>query len=127
MAPSDLRVPQARVLQLLIPENVDSYWTEWPVVCRSELGVRAGYTGRSGSITRVMNGIREGSSSGDPHKGLLALGYVEEDVLDIEGTKEVNYRATLAGVRAYEAYLAACGGELPEVKDAATCTNDRYL
>jgi hypothetical protein len=86
------------------------------------LGVRAGYTAISGTVTRALNGIREGSSSGDPHPGLLALGYVEEVVLDVEGLKEVNYQATAAGVKSYLAHLAAAGG-LPEVRDALASTN----
>ena len=121
-----LRTPQARVLAALQPDDpTDSLW-HWPTVTRAQLGIRAGYTAISGTVTRALNGIREGSSSGDPHLGLLALGYVEEVILDIEGTKEVNYRATQAGVRAYKAYMSTNEGKLPQLRDATTCTNDRY-
>lgn len=121
-----LRTPQARVLAALIPPYPDDPVSEWPLVTRARLAVRAGYTAISGTVTRAINGIRAGSSSGDPHSGLLALGLVEEVVLDIEGTKEVNYRATAAGVRAYKAHIEREGGALPQLRDASVCTNDRY-
>lgn len=120
-----LRTPQARVLAVLQPVYPDDQVSEWPLVTRAQLGVRAGYTAISGSVTRALNGIREGSSSGDPHPGLLALGYVEEIELDVCGTVETNYRATTAGVIAYKEYLGS-DGSLPPLKDAATCINDRY-
>ncbi len=120
-----LRTPQARVLAALQPTDLTDPVSEWPLVTRAQLGIRAGYTAISGTVTRALNGIREGSSSGDPHKGLLALGLVEEVVLDVEGVMETDYRATPAGVVAYQAHLAATG-TLPQVKDAALCVNDRY-
>lgn len=120
-----LRSPQARVLAALQPDDPTDQIIDWPLVTRAQLAVRAGYTAISGTVTRALNGIREGSSSGDPHPGLLARGMIVEVTLDVEGTKEVNYRATDLGVRAYQAYLAERGG-LPALKDAATCTNDRY-
>lgn len=76
-------------------------------------------------MTRALNGIRAGSSSGPPCKGLLELGLVEEVVLDIDGVQETNYRATTAGVREYANFIAS-GGRLPAVKDASLHTNDRY-
>src|SRR5689334_18634126 len=100
---------------------------DWPLVNRAQLAVRAKYTGTSGSINRALNGLREGSSSGKAHPGLLTLGLVEELVFDIEGVKEVNYRATADGIAAYREHVAEHGEELPPVKDAAFCTNDRYL
>jgi len=121
-----LRAPQARVLAPLQPEHPDDPVFDWPLITRAQLGVRAGYTAISGTVTRALNGIRAGSSSGDPHPGLLARGMVEEVVLYIEGTREVNYRVTRKGVEAYQAYITKQGGKLPELKDAATCTNDRY-
>jgi hypothetical protein len=127
IVPSDLRLrtPQARVLAALVPDDPAAPLIDWPLVTRAQLGVRAGYTATSGTITRALNGIRAGSSSGDPHPGLLARGMVVEVVLDVEGTQEVNYRTTALGVRAYREYVAA-RGKLSAVKDPATCTNDRY-
>ena len=124
-AETGLRVPQARVLQALVPQYPEDPPSEWPLMGRAYLGVRAGYTAVSGTITRALNGIREGSSSGDPHPGLLARGLVEEVPVDVDGVVEVTYRATAAGIAAFQAYLAS-GGTCPPVKDAAGCTNDRY-
>jgi hypothetical protein len=103
------------------------YPDEWPLVTHKQLAVRAGYTGTSGSITRALNGIRKGNkTSGIPHPGLLELGLVEIEILDIEGVKERNYRITAAGIAAYRAYVAIHGEELPPVKDAALSVNNRY-
>ena len=121
-----LRTPQARILKALQPAYPDDPVSEWPLVTRAQLGVRAGYTAISGTVTRALNGIRAGSSSGDPHPGLLALGLVEEVAIDLDGHSEVNYRATVAGVRTYQTHLAAQGGKLPRLRDADICTNDRY-
>jgi hypothetical protein len=121
-----LRTPQARVLAALAPDGDDAARVDWPVVTRAQLGVRAGYTAISGTITRALNGIRVGSSSGDAHPGLLVRGFVEEVVLDIDGTREVNYRITEVGIRAYRARVAERGPSLPPQRDKATCTNDRY-
>lgn len=121
----DLRTPQARVLAPLMPDHPDDGVWNWPTVTRAQLGVRAGYTAISGTVTRALNGIRPGSSSGDAHPGLLARGMVEEVILDVEGVKEVNYRATALGVRAYLAHIRK-HGKLPQLRDRETCTNDRY-
>ncbi len=51
--PADFRTPQARVLAALMPPYPDDPICEWPVRQRPTLGVRAGYTGTSGSITRA--------------------------------------------------------------------------
>ncbi len=124
VVPSDLslRTPQARVLAALMPDDPTEPVSEWPLVNRAQLSVRAGYTAISGSVTRVLNGIPAGSSSGDPHPGLLVRGMVEEVALDVDGVREVNYRATPLGVRAYQSYLAARGG-VPPLKDAGSCVN----
>lgn len=128
IVPNDLalRTPQARVLHVLMPARPEAPAIDWPLVTRAQLGVRAGYTAISGTVTRVLNGIRQGSSSGDPHPGLLARAMIVEVVLDIEGTKEVNYQITPLGIKAYQAYLASNGGKLPAYRDASLCINDRY-
>ena len=120
-----LRVPQARVLRALVPAYPEDPPLEWPLYTRAVMGLRAGYTALSGTVTRALNGIRPGSSSGDPHPGLLDRGLIEVITLDVLGTLETNYRITAAGIREYQRFLAA-GGTLPPVKDAASCTNDRY-
>ena len=128
-----LRTPQARVLAALMPANPALPPFLWPCLTRAVLARRAGYTAISGSVTRALNGIQPGSSSdaapngtpGKGHPGLLARGMIEEFILDIEGVKEVNYRATALGVQAYQTYIAT-HGELPELKDKEGCINDRY-
>jgi hypothetical protein len=121
-----LRTPQARVLAALMPVDPSDPQSEWPLLTRARLAVRAGYTAISGTVTRALNGIHEGSSSGDAHPGLLRRGLVVEEQVDVDGISEINYRATVAGVREYLAHIEAHGGKLPVVKDASTCTNDRY-
>lgn len=121
-----LRVPQARVLRALVPEYPTDPKSEWPLLSRAALGVRSGYTAISGTITRALNGIHPGSSSGDPHLGLIARGLVEEVKIDVEGITEVNYRATETGIRVFLAYVKDNGDKLPPLKDASVCTNDRY-
>lgn len=121
-----LRTPQARVLAALMPTYPNDPVSEWPLVTRAQLAARAGYTAISGSVTRALNGIKFGSSSGDPHPGLLVSGLVEEVPVEVEGLVETNYCATAAGIQAYCTYLAAQGGKLPQLRDASVCTNDRY-
>lgn len=119
----ELRVPQARLLAALIPADPTSYWTEWPFLNRAALAVQAGYTAISGSVTRALNGVREGSSSGPPQLGLLALELVEEVELDLDGVKELNYRATPLGIRVYKEYITKRGGQLPKHRDKAVSVN----
>lgn len=126
-AESGLRVPQARVLRALMPKVTTDHYSEWPLLTRAALGIKAGYTAVSGTITRALNGIHIGSSSGDPHPGLLERGLVKVVTVDVEGMMELNYRITAAGIRTFEAYQTTTGKKrLPPVKDAALCTNDRY-
>lgn len=121
-----LRIPQARLLRALMPDDPSSPSIDWPMLNRAGLGVTAGYTPISGSVSRALAGIHEGNkTSGDPHPGLLPLGYVEEIVLDIEGLRETNYRITEAGVRAFQRYVAE-GGKLPPLKPVTMCVNHRY-
>ena len=117
-----LRTPQARVLAALVPDDPACSVIDWPVVNREYLSGRAGYTAVSGTVTRALNGIKAGSSSGDPHPGLLARGMVEVLVIDIEGRKETNYRATALGVRAYQEHVAAHGA-VPPPRPPSSCTN----
>lgn len=124
MSEFNLRIPQLRVLCALMPENPDTYWTEWPMLTRGDLGVRAGYTPISGSITRALNGLREGSSSGPPFPGLIALSLVEEVNVNLDGVQETNYRITKAGVEEYLKYISK--KPLPPVKDSSICINERY-
>ena len=119
----ELRVPQARVLHALMPADQRAPPFDWPLLCKAILGVRAGYTAISGSITRALNGIRPGSSSGNTQLGLMALGFVEAEEVDVDGVVEACYRITEAGVSAFEAFFARNGGKLPPLKDAAVHVN----
>lgn len=121
-----LRTPQARVLRALLPADPADHYTEWPLLTRAQLGIKASYTAISGTITRALNGVREGSSSGDPHPGLLARGLVKVTAVDVEGMIETNYRITAAGIRAYQDHVASNGTRLPKVRPAEQCINDRY-
>lgn len=123
--PVRLRTMQARVLSALIPSTPEMPVESWPVLCKAQLGIRAGYTAISGSITRALNGIPPGSSSGEPHLGLLDLGLVISIILDIDGLEEVNYRTTPAGVAAYQTHIAE-RGELAKRKSVTASTNQRY-
>lgn len=124
---SKLKLPQVRVLKALMPRRPDFPPSEWPLVTRQQLIVRAGFTKLSGSITRALNGIRPGNkTSGEPHPGLIDKGFVEIIDLDIDGVTEANYRITRAGIVAYQEYVAAYGDNLPQIKDPSITTNQRY-
>jgi hypothetical protein len=126
MSTDKLRIPQARLLRALMPPDQSAPPIDWPVLDRAALGVQAGYTAISGSVSRALAGIHAGNkTSGDPHPGVLQLGLVEEMRLDVDGLTEVNYRITESGVRAYQSFLSG-GGKLPPLKPAGLCTNRRY-
>jgi hypothetical protein len=113
--PGDLRVPQARVLRALLPLEGNR---DTPTLTRVELAERAGFTQKSGLINRVLHGIREGSSSGNPHKGLLG----RRLVVAIEVNGVTRYQITPEGVSAIKKHP-----QLPELRDKAICVNYRYL
>lgn len=122
---TDLKLPQARALAALMPDRVDTPQFDWPTMTRAVLAVRMGYTDMSGTATRAINGGRN-MPGGPRFPGLLAMEYIEEVVLDIDGVSETNYQITTAGIRAYQAYVAQRGA-LPAVKTSGQeCTNNRY-
>lgn len=123
-----LKVPQARCLKALMPkpEARDAHFTEWPSLCRTDLASKAGFNPTTGTINRVLHGIPQGSSSGEPHPGLLERGLMKATDLDIDGVAETQYRITAAGIRAYERHVAEHGDRLPKRRDKALCVNDRY-
>jgi hypothetical protein len=112
---SDLRLPQARVLRALMPTGDGK---TAPVLTRVQLAQRAGFSPTSGTINRALHGIHPDSSSGSPYQGLLDLGLVGE--VELDGIKA--YRITPDGRKAIEKL-----GELPKLKEKASCTNYRYL
>lgn len=117
-----LKVPQVRVLVALLPDEGDD--PPLGTVPRFELAIAAGITPTTGTINRALNGIPKGSSSGDAHDGLLAMGLVEKVVLDLDGRMEDSYRITRAGIAAAREWLKH--NRLPPTRDAASCTNARY-
>jgi hypothetical protein len=120
-AQSPLRIPQARVLQVLLPRP-EQHPTEWPLLSRKVIARRMGCSMKSGSVTRALNGQLSGKS-GPPQVGLIAQGYVEVVEVDVDGVAEVNYRITPAGVAAYQAFLAA-GKKIPSPRKGTV--NNRY-
>lgn len=123
----ELRIPQARILKALMPLHPDDPPFEWPMITRSQLAIRAGYTIISGSVTRALNGIRDtNTTSGDPHLGLIGKGMVESVTIDVEGLGEVNYRITAKGIKEFQFFLKS-GGRIPALRDRAICINTRYM
>lgn len=108
-----LRLPQVRVLKALEGGGI---------LTRTKMCERAGLSPISGTIWRALNGLKEGSSSGPPQLGLLALGYVEEHKIEVEeGMTEIAYRITSAGREALKQV-----DDAPAVRDGKSSTNHRY-
>jgi hypothetical protein len=74
---TQLRVPQVRVLQVLLSAQEP--------MPKSEITRQAGYTALSGTASRALYGVPEGSSSGAAQVGLISLGYVREDRIEGAG------------------------------------------
>ena len=88
-----VRIPQLRVLKILAgDENEDT-----PALTRQKLNERSGFSSVSGTITRVMNGVPQGSSSGAERPGLIPLGCVRKFDVDIDGIVETVYQITPLG------------------------------
>jgi len=116
----NLKVPQVRILKALAPKGGKS-----PALTRDKLREKAGYSAISGTINRVLNGIPEGSSSGNPHPGLLALGLIKRVELDVDGKLESAYQITAKGIKALESYIEENGKTL-KGRDKSACINQRY-
>lgn len=114
-----LRLPQIRVLAVLCASRPD------PLLSRGALAERCGFSPLSGTVTRVLNGVREGSSSGSARPGLVPIGYVSKTDLDIDGVIETVYQITPQGRQAYEDWIEE-HGELPPMRGADISTNKRY-
>ena len=116
-----LKIPQARLLSVLAQGGVAS---------RQRLAERCGFSVVSGTVTRILNGLREGSSSGAAHAGLIALGFVEQlelrmdGVSEMDGASETVYRITRRGRIELALWLER--NELPPMRDAKASTNKRY-
>jgi hypothetical protein len=88
---------------------------------RNDLAKHIGYSPISGTLTRALNGVRQGSSSGPAHPGLLSLRMVEK--LRQHGwARGVVYFITERGRRAMKGV-----GPLPSLRDQEACKNWRYI
>lgn len=120
-----IRLPQYRVLKALRPHG-----GKYPAYNRVTLAERAGFRGSSGTINRALHGIKKGSSSGDPFKGLLDLGFVRPVQVPVDGASpETAYQSTAAGQKAaqrFEKDRKENGRKVGEVRDAKASTNARY-
>jgi uncharacterized protein (DUF1810 family) len=102
-----MRVPHIRVLQALADAGQP--------LTLIQLTTAAGYNEGSGTASRALYGVPEGSSSGPEQTGLLALGYVhDEQIQGAGGGRAVNhFSITPSGTKVLEEELAATGGNLP--------------
>lgn len=119
-----LRIPQIRVLRELAGDLGLANVPFTPALTRIKLQQRCEFSEKSGTVTRVMNGVQEGSSSGAARPGLLELELVKTYILDIDGLQERVYQLTDVG-RFVVKYLAQ--RSLPKKRGADVSTNLRYL
>jgi hypothetical protein len=112
-----MRVPHVRVLQALADAGEP--------LTLSQLTTAAGYNEGSGTASRALYGVPEGSSSGPEQTGLLELGYVHDEQIESEGGGRAvkHFSITASGKKALEEELAATGGELPPPEDDSDHNN----
>jgi len=115
-----LRLPQLRALAVLAGAGTG-------LLTRSKISDRAGFAPNTGTLNYALNGMKLSKGNPRPHPGLVELGLVSKDILELDGgvTEEV-YCITPVGTAALEAWLAEFG-ELPPLRDRRTSTNNRYL
>jgi hypothetical protein len=106
-----MRLPHVRVLRVLADAGEP--------LTLNQLTTRAGYTEGSGTASRALYGVPEGSSSGPEQTGLLALGYVHDDLIQgaAGGRPVKHFSITASGMHALEEGLVEAGGNLPPVDD----------
>jgi uncharacterized protein (DUF1810 family) len=107
-----LPMPQARVLQALLPVAGDP-----SSLSHTELAQRMKVSPISGTISVAMGG-----RSDSPHKGLLDAGLVTK--VKGEGNEDA-YQITTEGISAIKNYLKE-HGKLPPPRDKTLSTNIRY-
>jgi len=110
-----LRIPQLRLLQILADGS--------PALTIVKMAEEAGFSTISATTWRALNGVRRGSSTGGPRPGLLELGLVAKEQLEIEaGLVETVYQITKLG----RAVLEQQGRKLPELRSKESSINKRY-
>lgn len=117
-----LKLPQRRILSVLSEGIGELPVILWPGLTRQRICERAGFSPTSGTFTNAMNGVREGSSTGKAHPGLLRLGLVRIYELDVDGAPETVYQLTEKGKIA----LQSIDKDLPDLRDRVLSTNTRY-
>lgn len=115
-----IRLPQVRALMVLSEDGCR------PLLTRAKLAERIGLSPISGTLSSVLNGVREGSSSGPARPGILSLGLAERFDIEVEGLLETVYQVTDKGERVLQQILDE-RGQLPELRDKDISTNKRYL
>jgi len=107
-----LQLPQARILRALEERHPR-------LLSRDELAKQIGYSPISGTLTRALNGVRQGSSSGPAYPGLLELRMIEK-VRQYGRARGVVYRITERGRGAMNGV-----GPLPSLRDQEASKNWR--
>jgi hypothetical protein len=108
-----MRLPHVRVLKALADAGEP--------LTLSQLTAKAGYNEGSGTASRALYGVPEDSSSGPAQTGLLALGYVRDELIHSSagGRPVKHFSVSASGKHALEEELAAAGGHLPPSGDDA--------
>lgn len=113
-----MRLPQYRICKALMPRA-----GKRPVLGRTDLAIRAGYSPGAGTINRALHGVPKGSAYLDSHLGALDLGYIELLRIEIEaGIHETVYRITGKGETAVRKFTRRA----PKKRDGAIHANHRY-
>jgi hypothetical protein len=102
-----MRLPHVRVLKVLADAGEP--------LTLSQLTAKAGYNEGSGTASRALYGVPEDSSSGPAQTGLLALGYVHDELIQgaAGGRSVKHFSITPSGKHALQEELAAAGRQLP--------------
>jgi hypothetical protein len=76
---------------------------------------KAGYNEGSGTASRALYGVPDDSSSGSAQTGLLALGYVRDEMIQgaTGGRPVKHFSMTSSGRHAMEEEVAGAGGQVP--------------
>lgn len=114
-----LRIPQVRVLEVLNAEAPAA-------MRRAVLSEHLGTSEISGTLGRALHGVLPGGVNA-VHLGLLELGYVSREDLDIDGLRETVYQITDAGKAVLESLPEEVRRKARgELRERTLCINKRY-